>query len=469
MRLNPAENRLVLIHRATALSLLLCAFWMIPAHGAIELVRPGGAAPGDYRPKNLARIHMGAQMMLAESYTATVPNEIATVLLTDDASLDFPLKHGSHRIVVGLKSIHALNLLTLVNKNTEGTLRVFTATAMWPFDSAHWKPAAIIKLETTGIVKGGLGFQESKFIRMDFVVSKPGAIASLGVFGDMQESEFIVRSKSKTNPVQDGFRREERGPVGVDHLNYDLAAAYADTEVLYVSSGNKGQDAGSMIDDRSDTKYLFEPEDSNPTVILDLHKVRSISRAVFQIDAPPGTMDVFFLKELPFDEIGTVESPQARVLHRGSRTAFFAFAAMGPVSLSQNTINAIAPMSSPPQKRSAIPERLVLGESFFQRNKATQTLETGKGELAISLDTHGAEARYMLLTWRPDDPQAGGRFFVVRKISVFGAPEAVTEQVEVIHKVDALGEAAKPASAPKVESAQGPLEPPRFEGSFLSF
>jgi hypothetical protein len=452
-----------------AFIILLCVFWLLPARGAIELVRPGAAAPGEYRPKNLARIHMGARMMLAESYTATVPNEIATVLLTDDASLDFPLKQGSHRIVVGLKSIHALDLLTVVNKNAEGTVRVFTATAMWPFDSTHWKLATTMKLEATAVIRGKLGFQEAKFIRMDFVVSKPGAIASLGVFGDMQESEFMVRSKSKTAPLDEGVRREVRGPAGVDHLNYDLAAAYANTEVLYVSSGGKGQDARNMIDDRSDTKYLFEPEDSNPTVILDLHKVRSISRAVFQIDASPGTMDVFFLKELPFDEIGTVESPQARVLHRGSRAAFFAFAAMGPVYLGQNTINAITPMPPPPQKRSPIPERLVLGESFFQRNKAAQTLETGKGELAISLDTQGAEARYMLLTWRPDDPQAGGRFFVVRKISVFGAPEAVTEQVEVIHKVDALGEAAKPASAPKVESAQGPLEPPRFEGSFLSF
>ena len=81
-------------------------------------------------------------------------------------------------------------------------------------------------------------------------------------------------------------------------INYNFTDLHMRARGLYASSGDLKQ-VNKMIDDQPGTAYQFAAGDSEPTVVIDLGRERTLSRISAIYAAQPGSVDFYVLNRLP--------------------------------------------------------------------------------------------------------------------------------------------------------------------------
>ncbi len=278
-------------------------------------------------PIDLARGSLGARLQVRapKDGQAAAPsndsNRSAQGLISDDASLSYPLASGTTSMIVSLRKIDVLSRLNFINYGTEGKLVISASSVKLPFDSADWRPIAKGEKFAGNLVVGcDLGSLEARYLKIDFVTQTPGRISGLGVFGLPTIDSLDPHPASVYTVTANTGVNTTAGSQGGD-VYFDFANLNTGAKVVSVSHGGDIGRAQTMLDGNVETSYTFDPTDPAPTVVVDLSVRRALNSLSCLYEAPAGRLD-FYL----------VDNPHAAEFSRGATLGYIGEPSAQPVS-----------------------------------------------------------------------------------------------------------------------------------------
>jgi hypothetical protein len=250
-------------------------------------------------PQNLARYHFGAQVealpesnpmaSLKLSSNSQDHNVAEAALLCDDPTTGYALSNGKTTLLISLSEIENVESISFLNNGAEGKVTVAVSSAKLPAGSVRWHQLAQQELNSS-VVKAEIGPSDAKYLRLTFDITKPGRIASLGVYSTAAISDFTVPRAPNIMPNQ---------PENVRLVSYNLTDVHTKARALYVSSGADPIKANSMIDEQPATVYSFAVNDPAPTAVIDLGREVSLRRICAIYSPRQGMIDFYVLRNLP--------------------------------------------------------------------------------------------------------------------------------------------------------------------------
>jgi hypothetical protein len=327
--------------------------------------------------KNLARLNCGAHIdrILPDGViavpVASASEDDPAALVLDDNTLSCPLPRGDSTFIITLSRISVLQRFAFINQNAAGQGNFELAVSNYRLGSNDPKWAPVQKATSFGgqrLINLPILGAEAKYVKVTFHVQREGRLAGLALYGSRTLDGFADRHVLRAH-TSFSFGTMKLVRHTEDTLNFNFANQYAHARIVYVSSGG-APSAPRMIDDDVDTSFSFAPQDSHPTVIIELSKHQNLRRvsAVYQMQA--AQVEVYLLNELPANP----------------------------------------------------------GDLASATRIASVTDQKGEGRAAVNFDPRGA--RYVALRWTPKQPQT--RPFRVAEIAAFGAvPLAVLDLEEV--------------------------------------
>jgi hypothetical protein len=315
--------------------------------------------------KNLARMNCGARIeritpagRLDVVATMNENNQSAAPLIMDDQTVSCPLEEGQTSFVISLPQSFALNRFTFVNENADarGDIRIAVSNYHLPAASPKWTTVdGSVSFTHKRIFNFSMLGVEAKYVRISFEVEKGGRIAGFGLYGDETVAAFAER-----NPGMTKVSNFSSSKNIIDVLNYNFANLYAQSRVVYVSSGRQDL-AKRMIDDDAYTSFEFAPADERPTVVVELAGLARVHRVSALYEMQPGRLDVYLLSEI---------------------------------------------QTSPPNLDGIKPVASIVDHAR-------------RGKAAVDFDPHGA--RYVAFVWAPDKTGAKKDGFEVAEVCAFGS------------------------------------------------
>ena len=246
-------------------------------------------------PMDLARGSVGARIQVRAPKGAgkedDQENRSAQALISDDATLGYPLTPGVTSILVTLPKIEVLSRFNFISYDAGGEVSIAASSVKLPFDSADWRTVSNGRsFESQQVVACPLGSIEARYLKFDFNTRTPGRIASLGLFGLPKISNFKVQPMSFNYAASGGIGRLQGRSVFFDYANI-----YTGANVVAVSNGGQVEKAQAMIDGNPETNYTFDPSDPCPSMVIDLGVRRSLNRVSCVYQAGPGKLDVYLV------------------------------------------------------------------------------------------------------------------------------------------------------------------------------
>lgn len=266
-----------------------------PESGAAKWETAADVANGRY-PMDLARGSVGARIQVRAPKASADQNDdrenrSAQALISDDASLGYPLAPGVTSLLVTLPKIEVLSRFNFISYEAGGEVSVSASSVKLPFESPDWRPIAKARAFNSQQVVGcPLGSIEARYLKLDFNTQTPGRIASLGLFGLPKISNFKVQPMTFNYAASGGV-----GQLQARSVFFDYANLYTGAHVVAVSRGGALDQAQTMIDGNPETSYAFDPADPSPTMVVDLGARRTLNRVSCVYEAAPGKLDVYLV------------------------------------------------------------------------------------------------------------------------------------------------------------------------------
>jgi hypothetical protein len=200
------------------------------------------------------------------------------------------LPTGKTTLLISLSAIENIDNVSFMNDGARGEVTVASANAKLSAESPQWRKISQQEL-TSGMVDTKVGPTEAKYVLLTFDVTEAGRVAALGVYPTAAVSDFTMPRTNKTS-----IESKSRS-LGL--ISYNVTDLHAKTRALYVSSGDKIQQANNMVDGRPSTNYSFAANDVAPTAVVDLGAPTSLRRISAVYSSRPGTINFYVLQTLP--------------------------------------------------------------------------------------------------------------------------------------------------------------------------
>lgn len=147
-------------------------------------------ADPDEAPKNLARWHTGATLIVAENgklQRIRVPDISyfeESVFLSDNSALAFSIKAGKHSFIVDLGQSQTVSRFFLNNKSAAGSLQLLHSDTLEPIDSNSWTPITPIVYFTKDTLPS-VTFPDvnTRYVLVRFHLDDNGFIGNLNISG----------------------------------------------------------------------------------------------------------------------------------------------------------------------------------------------------------------------------------------------------------------------------------------------
>ncbi len=266
-----------------------------PESGAAKWETAADVANGRF-PMDLARGSVGARIQVRAPKSSAGQNDdkenrSAQALISDDASLGYPLAPGVTSLLVTLPKIEVLSRFNFISYEAGGEVSISASSVKLPFESPDWR--SIAKARAFGsqqVVGCPLGSIEARYFKFDFNTQTPGRIASLGLFGLPKISNFKIQPMTFNYAAAGGA-----GQLQARSVFFDYANLYTGANVVAVSRGGSLDQAQAMIDGNPETSYAFDATDPAPSMVVDLGARRSLNRVSCVYQAGPGRLDVYLV------------------------------------------------------------------------------------------------------------------------------------------------------------------------------
>ncbi|MEM8867378.1 MAG: hypothetical protein AAGC73_03840 [Verrucomicrobiota bacterium] len=272
----------------------------IPSTRAIDLYRVPEATPQQLEriPKNLARWHMGATLILTENgqfQRVQVPDVAyydESIFLSDNSALTYKIATGQHNYIIDLGQFMRLSRFFMNNESAAGTITLKSSDTLEPVNSAKWVPLNQPVSFSKGVIPS-VSFSEieTRYLMVSFDISDTGLIGNFGATGPMSISQatFNIGKGEDSSSVQ-----KAASPI----IDFDFASFFTGSRVVFISGGDI-ENVHYLLDEDPSTTYAF-PEGEESVMILDLRKETKMSGFNSKYVAKSsGEVQVYMLDHLP--------------------------------------------------------------------------------------------------------------------------------------------------------------------------
>ena len=266
----------------------------------VDLYRVPEATPEmlERIPKNLARWHMGATLVLVKEdqfQRIQVPDVgyfDESVFLSDNSALTYNIDVGQHDYIIDLGQFMRVSRFFLNNQSAAGTFELMSSDTLEDVDSRFWvKLSDPIDFEKGVIPSVTFPEVETRYILVRFKIDSAGTIGNFGATGPLKitQAEFnLGKGESEEDVLQ------AQSPI----IDYDFASGYTGTRIAFVSGGNIDE-IHNLIDEDPTTTYGF-PSSEECVIIVDMRKETQFRTFVANYKSEvPGLVQIYMIDQLP--------------------------------------------------------------------------------------------------------------------------------------------------------------------------
>ena len=354
-------------------------------------------------PKNLARQHLGANLLIYNAANQTyAPTEAAAAWLDDDIATGWPALTGKQDYLLALPEPALVNNFSISAKSATGTVTLYAGDEAAAPGAASWTllekdvPIASIN-EKLGKPFGRF----AKYILIESNLSESGPWYSVYLYGDKQATAYHIQERAQ--PVDP---RTVFGPYTNPETSFNLSSLYAHAKVM--TAGGDATAWTNSIDDNPASGTFIAATQNEPGLEIAYDRSYAIQRiSVLTDDGAKGKLEFFVVNQQPPQPASTTSV--------ANRTDYIKVS-NETTALGSDTAGAPAPA---PQDLTS------------QTPVATMTFD-GSNPRA-SVDFSPTSGTVLLARWTPD---SAGQPLNLREVDSFGdvalndyelAPDAVAE------------------------------------------
>ncbi len=249
-------------------------------------------------PKNLARWHMGATLVLIkdEQFQRIQVPDVGyfdeSVFLSDNSALTYNIEEGQHDYIIDLGQFMRVSRFFMNNQSASGTFELLASDTLEELNSRFWvKLSAPVPFEKGVIPSVSFAEVETRYILVRFKIDSAGTIGNFGATGPLKitQAKFnIGKGESEEDVIQ------AQSPL----IDYDFASGYTGTRIAYVSGGPL-EDINNLIDEDPTTTYSF-PRTEECVVIVDMRKETQMRTFVANYRSETsGLVQIYMVDHLP--------------------------------------------------------------------------------------------------------------------------------------------------------------------------
>lgn len=233
-------------------------------------------------PKNLARQHLGANLLLyKESNQSYVPTEAAAAWLDDDVTTGWPILAGKQYYLLALPTAELMTNFSVSAKAAGGTVTLYAGDEPARPGAATWKLLAKeLPMEAFNQRKLTNPFsREAKYLLIETNFAEPGPMYSLHVYTDAPAVGYQVSKREQALDSRAVF-----GSYVNDRTTVNLAGLYSGSMVS--ESPALGGMVGwqKAIDDNPESALQLTASTDKPGAVVRFSEPRSVSRIAVLTD-----------------------------------------------------------------------------------------------------------------------------------------------------------------------------------------
>lgn len=249
-------------------------------------------------PKNLARWHMGATLILIkdEQYQRIQVPDVGyfeeSIFLSDNSALTYSIENGQHNYIIDLGQFMQVSRFFLNNQSATGDFQLLTSDTLEDVNSSLWIPLTKkVDFKSGEIPSAEFPEVETRYMMVRFNISESGTIGNFGATGPL----MITQAKFTLGK---GESEEELIKAQSPIIDYDFASGYTGTRIAYISGGPIDQ-IFNLLDEDPTTVYPF-PANEESIIIVDMKKETQVRTFAAEYSTKTsGLVQVYFIDQLP--------------------------------------------------------------------------------------------------------------------------------------------------------------------------
>ena len=245
-------------------------------------------------PKNLARQHLGANLLIYNASNQTyAPTEAAAAWLDDDIATGWPAQTGKQDYLLALPEPSLVNNFAISAKSVAGTVTLYAGDEAAPPGAKSWtvleKDVPIDSINEKLSKPFG---RFTKYVLIETNLTDSGPWYSVYLYGAKSATAYKIQARAQ--PVDP---RTVFGPYTNPQTSFSLSSLYAHSKVT-LAGGNSGSWA-QAIDDNPETGVFIAATQNAPGLAIQFDKSYSIQRISVLTDAgTKGKLD-FYIANAP--------------------------------------------------------------------------------------------------------------------------------------------------------------------------
>ena len=275
---------------------------------ATAATQPDPAATADVSaPKNLARQHLGANLLIYTPSNQTyAPTEAAAAWLDDDIATGWPALTGKQDYLLALPEPELVNNFMISERNATGTVTLYAGDEAAPPGSKSWTVLAQdIPVDSINEKLGKPFGRFAKYILIETNLSDSGPWYSVYLYGSQSATAYHIQQRAQ--PVDP---RTEFGPYTNPATSFSISSLYAHCKVM--TAGGDASTWTNAIDDNPATGTTVPATQTTAGLAIQYDKAYPVERVSVLTD--PGTkgkLELFVIDSQPQPATGAVKSNAA--------------------------------------------------------------------------------------------------------------------------------------------------------------
>ncbi len=405
-----------------------------------DSVDPSGpqAASAISAPKNLARQHLGANLLIyTNSSQSYAPTEAAAAWLDDDIATGWPALTGKQDYLLTLPEPALVNNFCISARNATGTVSLYAGDEAAPPEAKTWTLLEKdVPVEALNEKLGKPFGRFAKYILIETNLKDSGPWYSIYLYGDKDAGNYHIQQRAQpVDPVT------QFGPYTNPATSFNLSSLYAHCKVT-MAGGDAGSWANAIDDNPGTGTYVAATQEEAGLAIQYDHPY-AVQRVSVLTDAgTKGKLDFFVVSQAP-----PATGPTA------GRTQGSQY-----IKVSNVTALNTSPAGDTPAASDAASVDLT-------NQHPVQTMNFDGTNPRGSIDFTPTSGTVLMARWTPDTP---GQPLNVREIDSFGdvalndyqlSPEPVTEGPQDNSGASGKETIGKETIPPVGEGGKEPLPP----------
>ncbi len=265
-------------------------------------------------PKNLARQHLGANLLAFNPTSQTyVPTEAAAAWLDDDIATGWPTNKGTSYYLVALPGPELLTNFSVSARNTAGTVNLYTSDELAPPSAKTWNPIAKnVSIEALNDRKMERPFSRfAKYLLIEADLKEAGPLYSLHLFGERPAVSYRLEKRTQSVDM-----RSLLGPYTNPQTSINLSSLSASARVVQSNPDEGFVPSQKAVDDNPESELSIAPSTSQPGIVIKYSAPQDIDRiSVLADGSTAGKLEFFMINsDVPKTAVTAVSEEESQYI-----------------------------------------------------------------------------------------------------------------------------------------------------------